>query len=150
MRSHLDGHPASPPRSERLCQSLLGGGHLPFFHHFSLTVQHAVATHPVAQVHADRHCLGALFPLPHTLSSNVILFHGRSPFALRVRFHWELIASRRGPAFSYHLGNGSAILSRDHRKRSNIQADGAHQLQGVAAFDHAGTQAVIEADLSVL
>src|SRR6266478_3953747 len=116
MRSHLDGHPASPPRSERLRQSLLGGGHLPFFHHFSLTVQHAVATHPVAQVHADRHCLGALFPLPHTLSSNVILFHGRSPFALRVRFHWELIASRRGPAFSEQSAAYRAVIKGSGQK----------------------------------
>ena len=56
-------------------------------------------------VHADRNRLRNSFASLRTLSSGDILLHGRSPFAPRVRIHWERIASRRGPAFSSHLGN---------------------------------------------
>src|SRR5205807_5015767 len=42
-------------------------------------------------------------PFTRALFRDVILLHGRLLFALRVRSHWELIASRWEPAFSSHL-----------------------------------------------
>src|ERR1035437_2164181 len=42
-----------------------------------------------------------------------------SPFALRVRIHWELNASRWGPAFSFHLRTGR---SRDRQGAVDIKS----------------------------
>src|SRR5580658_10074441 len=105
MRPDLDRDPATPHRTELLEQSFLGRGQAALSH--PIAFQLAIAAGPVAQVHPDRDRLRNSSTSPRTLSSSDILLHGRSPFAPRVRIHWERIASHRGPAFSSHLGKTS-------------------------------------------
>src|SRR5215472_4042137 len=107
MRSHFDGDTAVLPASKLSPHPCFGRRHAAPLLHFPILIQHTILTVSVSQVHTDRyrHWLRPYGP-PRTLGSGVILLHSRSPFALRVRsIHWELIASRWGPAFSFHLGS---------------------------------------------
>src|ERR1700730_18899232 len=96
MRPHFYRYPAPPHPAKLLVHRFLGRTDASFRHRLAPSSQHAIPAGLVSQVHADRirPCLSSCCPF-RTLCCGVILFHGRSPFALRVRY-WELIASRRG------------------------------------------------------
>src|SRR6266852_8367708 len=82
MRSYFHRYPASTHCAQSLRQLLLCRCYAAFFHHLTVTIQYAVAAGFIPQVHAD--CDPSFRPFP-TLLTSVILLHGRSPFALRVR-----------------------------------------------------------------
>src|SRR5207302_1847237 len=118
MRPHFHCNPAPRYGAEHLRYGFFGASDASFQHHFALFVQHAIAAALISQVQADRDRASlparllagpvdfpAHFVCPFTraLFRDVILLHGRLLFALRVRSHWELIASRWEPAFSFHL-----------------------------------------------
>src|SRR5258708_8817418 len=108
MGAHFQGHRAPPHSRKLLPHGFAARRHAAFRHHLAVVPDHAVAAGLVSQVHADRDRPFAPGCRPfRTLGSGAILFHGRSPFALRVRIHWELIASRRGSALSFHLSIAS-------------------------------------------
>src|ERR1700738_781734 len=105
MSANFNSNPAVRHRTKHLADTGLRCSNTALFDNYSITVQYAVAAVLISQVHADRHrprvaCLRHLLQTPLRTAT---LPHGRSPSALRVRFPWELIASRRRPAFSYHL-----------------------------------------------
>src|ERR1035438_2299882 len=105
MCPHFDRDPTLWQVTKPLFHPFLSRRHGAFAHHLSLAVQHIIVTGLVSQVHADRNRSLAGFAPLRTLQTSAILLHGRfSFFAPRVRIHWELIASRWGPAFSFHLG----------------------------------------------
>src|SRR5713226_6410472 len=119
MGPHFQGYPAAGYCAEHLRHGLLAAPHAAFQHYLARFVQHAVAAALIPQVQTDRDWASlparllagpvdfpAHFVCPFTraLFRDVILLHGRLLFALRVRSHWELIASRWEPAFSFHLG----------------------------------------------
>src|SRR5580704_12162146 len=111
MRSNFNRHSALCQAAKSLLHPFLSRCHRPFPHHLPLAVRHIVMAALVPQVHADRYrSLSVLAPL-RTLQTSVILLHGRFSFAPRVRIHWELNASRRGPAFSSHLSAASKTCS---------------------------------------
>src|ERR1700692_3981741 len=107
MCSHLDRDPTSRQTAKPLLHPFLGGRHRAFSHLLAVTVHHIIVACLVSQVHSDRQrsCADS-FPL-RTLWTSVILLHGRFSFLhFECVSNWELIASRWGPAFSFHLGNG--------------------------------------------
>src|ERR1700729_1277176 len=106
MRSHLDCDPTPRQAPKPLLHSFFGCRYRTFSHHLAFTIHHIVVTRLVAQVHSDRQrSLAVSFPL-RTLRTSVILLHGRFSFLhFECVSNWELIASRWGPAFSFHLGN---------------------------------------------
>src|SRR6266852_9109290 len=126
MGPHFQGYPAAGYCAEHLRHGLLAAPHAAFQHYLARFVQHAVAAALIPQVQTDRDWASLLArllagpvdfpahfvcPFTRALFRGVILLHGRLLFALRVRSHWELIASRWEPAFSFHLSrtNGTRV-----------------------------------------
>ena len=135
MRPHFHCNPAPRYGAEHLRYGFFGASDASFQHHFALFVQHAIAAALISQVQADRDrafLLARLLPgiadftayfvrpPARALFGDVILLHGRLLFALRVRSHWELIASRWEPAFSFHLFyDASALIAATARSTSS-------------------------------
>src|ERR1017187_8334505 len=105
VRPRFQRHPAAWHPSENLLHGLRRGRHFLFQNYFSRFIQNAVPTPSVSQIKPNRQLLTRIFF--HLLcrhSAN--LFHCRSPLspcASSASITWELIASRRRPAFSSHL-----------------------------------------------
>jgi len=109
VRAHFHGHPAAPQRAKFLGQRFFRRAHAAFLNNLALFSQHAITAGFVSQVHTDRDrpCFYERLPVSDSVGR---CYSSSWPvsFALRVRTHWELNASRRGPAFSFHLG-GDAV-----------------------------------------
>src|SRR5712692_10236624 len=95
MRSYFYRYPAAAHSRKLLRHAFLGCGHAAFRKQLTVVSQRAIAAGLVSQVHADRDrpFFSSCCPF-RTLLHGAILFHGRSPFALRVR----LIGSLSHPA----------------------------------------------------
>src|ERR1700680_4622178 len=105
MGSHFHSHQAPRHRAEHLHDGLLACAYSAFLYHLSVALQHAITAGLVSQVHTDRKAFFASFSAPlRTLLTSVILLHGRFSFCTSSASIREHIASRRGPAFSFHLG----------------------------------------------
>src|SRR5258708_38052289 len=116
MGPHLDRYSATWQATKLLLQGCFCRCHTPYSLYLSLFVQHAIPAVLVSQVHPDRNpVLGADLPLRTLSNSAVILLHSRSPFALRVRIHWKLTASRWGRP-------SHAISATDSKTRSTFRA----------------------------
>src|SRR3989442_273606 len=105
VRPGFQRHPAARHPTEDFLHGLRRGRHLLFQNYFSRFIQNAVPTEPISQIQPDRELLTCIFfvLLCHD-SAN--LLHCRSPLspcASSASITWELIASRRSPAFSSHL-----------------------------------------------
>src|SRR5450631_1079800 len=106
MRPHFDCDPTPWQGTKLLFHPFLGGRRRAFSQHLPCAVHHIIVAGLVSQVHADRNRLLAGFAPLRTLRTSVILLHGRFSFLhFECVSHWELIASRWGPAFSFHLSN---------------------------------------------
>src|SRR5713226_6005704 len=95
MRSYFYRYPAAAHSRKLLRHAFHGCGHAAFRKQLTVVSQRAIAAGLVSQVHADRDrpFFSSCCPF-RTLLHGAILFHGRSPFALRVR----LIGSLSHPA----------------------------------------------------
>src|SRR5688572_27685442 len=95
MHSHFNGDPTRRQFFKLLCHRLTRRCDFLFPQHFARTVQHALTTRLVSRAHTDRdRSLRQLLAALRTLLTSAILLHGPVSFALRVRIHWELTASR--------------------------------------------------------
>src|SRR5271167_751010 len=105
VRPRFQRHPAARHPTEDFLHGLRPGRHFLFQNYFSRLIQYAVPTPSVSQIQPDRQFLTYnFFDLLCRCSAN--LLHCRSPLspcASSASITWELIASRRRPAFSSHL-----------------------------------------------
>src|SRR5450755_2716985 len=105
VRPRFQRHPTAGHPTEDFLHGLRRGRHFLFQNHFSRFIQNAVPTPSISQIKPNRQFLTCnFFDLLCRCSAN--LLHCRSPLspcALSASITWELIASRRRPAFSSHL-----------------------------------------------
>jgi hypothetical protein len=115
-RFQCDPTPRHP--TENFLHGLRWGRHFLFQNHFSRFIQNAVPTESISQIQPDRQLLTCIFfHLLCPCSAN--LLHSRSPLspcASSASITWELIASRRRPAFSSHLISRHAFVSLNSHK----------------------------------